>query len=500
VRDSVRHLSKGVAIYGAGDAAIQVVNFLLLAVYVKGHFLVEQDYGAMALIASLEMVAKIVSRWGLDGAFMRFFHERDERGTLPSLTSTIVWFTIAADAVVFGGLLLMSGAIGARLFPHPTHVLAFRLMLINTCLISLTFVPFHAMRMRHEATTYSALVFARSVGTVILRIVFVIAWRWGLAGSYAADLAVTLVLLPVLWRWAKPFIAPVFSNADLKLALRFGLPRLPHGLAQQGLDAGNQLLLSRYIPLKIQGVYKQGFTLGTTIRFFTSAFETAWAPFYYATSRKPSAQEVFAKMTTYGVAVLTLLVAVTIAVAHDAVLVMLTPEYLDAARVVPIIAIAMACQGVYLLTSIGLNLTSHTEYYPAGTFAALVVGLTSGLWLMPHYGIKGAAIAFLLSTLTQTIVSFVLARRFYPIPYETARLARVVAAGVVAALAGLWLVPAWPPLVALVARAFVTTAVFVAIVAMSGFLRKSERAFAAELLAGLRRRAVKTAVQDGHDA
>jgi hypothetical protein len=49
VRDSVRHLSKGVAIYGAGDAISQVVNLLLVSVYVKGGYLQKEDFGALAL-------------------------------------------------------------------------------------------------------------------------------------------------------------------------------------------------------------------------------------------------------------------------------------------------------------------------------------------------------------------------------------------------------------------------------------------------------------------
>lgn len=488
MRDTVRHLSKGVAIYGAGDAAIQVVNVLLLAVYVKGGFLVTPDYGALAIIGAFEMMAKIVSRWGLDGAFMRFFHERETAGTLGRLTSTIVWFTLAADAVVFAGGFLASAPLSARLFPHPTYLLAFRIMLVNTFLISLTYVAFHSMRMRHEAVMYSGLVFARSIGTVVLRIGLVIGRHWGLAGWYAADILTTIVLLPVLWRWMRPLVQARFSGEDLRLALRFGLPRLPHGLAQQGLDAGNQLLLTRYIALPQQGVYKNGVTLGTAIRFFTSAFETAWAPFYYATAKRAGAQGIFSKMATYGVAVLTLLVAVTIALAHDAILVMLKPEYLGAARVIPYIAVGMALQGVYLLTSIGLNLTSRTEYYPVGTFAALIVGLGSGLILMPRWGIEGAALAFLLSTATQTAVSFVFARRFYPISYEIGRITRILAAGVMAALAGLWLVPDWAPIVRLAVRAIVTTGVFAALLGATGFFRKTERAFAAEMIANFRRR------------
>ena len=488
MRESVRHLSKGVAIYGAGDAAIQVVNLLLLAVYVKGDYLSSSDYGALALVLAVEMMAKVVARWGLDGAFMRFYHERPAGGPLEQLTSTIVWFTFAADAIVFGGLLVASGWLGARVFTESEHVLAFRLMLANTFLLCLTYIPYHLMRLRNEAVTYSAVSFARAAGTTVARIAFVIWMGWGLAGWFAADLLITLLLLPALWRWMGPLVRARFSTDDLRLVLLFGLPRLPHGLAQQALEAGNKWLLNRFIPLAQLGVYQMGFTFGTAIRFFTSAFETAWAPFYYATSRQSGAPETFAKLTTYAVAVLTLLVALTVVAAKEIILVALAPEYLEAARVIPIIATAIALQGVYLLTSIGLNLTSQTKYYPVATFAALAVGLGGGALLMPRLGITGAAIAFLASALTQTATAFYFARRAYPISYEIGRLLRVFVAGVAASLAGLWLIPDVGPVAGLLLRPLTAMMVFVGLLASVGFLRRSERAFAAETLNALRRR------------
>lgn len=498
MRDSVKHLSKGVAIYGAGDAAIQIVNLLLISVYVKGGFLREADYGALAIIIAVETFAKILSRWGLDGAFMRFFLDRPTGGPLEQLTSTLVWFIVAADVTIFGAALAVSGPIGGRFLPSANYVTALRLMLINTFLISLTFVPFHVMRMRNQAVTYSALAFTRSVGTVVLRVALVIGLKWSVAGMYAADLLMTLILLPILWRWMRPLLSLRFSRADLQLALRFGLPRVPHGLAQQALDAGNKLLLNAYIPLSQLGVYQNGVTLGTGIRFFTSAFETAWAPFYYATARQADGPTTFGKMTTYGVAALVLLVAVTSAVARDAILVLLSPRYLDASRVIPIIATGIALQGVYLLTSIGLNLTSRTQYYPVATFAALAVGLGLGLVLMPRFGVTGAALAFLCSTITQTVVAFLFARRFYPIPYEPGRLARVVLSGMAAGAAGAWLVPALPPLAGLFARGAATVAVFAGLLAASGFFRRTERAFLSETIARLRRRmAARPAASDG---
>ena len=489
MRDRVRHLSKGVAIYGAGDAAIQVVNLALLAVYVKGGFLLREDYGALAVLVGLEAFAKVLLRFGLDGAFMRFYYDRPAGGPLERLTSTIFWFLLVVDLAVIAAALAASVWAGPRLFTDPNHVTALRLMLVNVFLIGTTFIPFHLMRMRDEAVTYSAFMFARSAGTTVARIVLVIGVGYGMAGWFLADLLMTLALLPLLWRRVRPYLAARVSAEELRAVLRFGLPRVPHGVALQALDAGNRLLLSAFLPQARVGVYQNGLTLGTGLRFFLAAFETAWAPFYYGTAKHADAKDVFRKMTTYGIAVLVLLAAVTTAVAHDVILVMLEPAYLDAAAVIPLVAVGICFQGVYLLTSIGINLTGRTELYPVATFAAAAVGLGSGLWLMPAWGIVGGAVAFMLAYATQATVAFVLAQRVYPMRYETGRLARLAAAGVAATFVGLRAVPALPPVAGLVVRSAVTAAVFLALLWATGFLRRSERAFLAEVWTRLRRRA-----------
>ena len=60
MRDRVKDLSTGVAIYGAGDAAINVVNFLLLPVYVR--VLSTTDYGALLILISIETLLKVVQQ------------------------------------------------------------------------------------------------------------------------------------------------------------------------------------------------------------------------------------------------------------------------------------------------------------------------------------------------------------------------------------------------------------------------------------------------------
>jgi len=489
VRQYVSHLTRGVAIYGAGDAAVQALSFLLLPIYVKFGYLDASDYGAIGPIIAIEMLAKIVSRWGLDGALMRYYHDRPAGGPLELLTSTIVWFTLTANLAVFGAAISIAVFFGHAFFQDPGDGLGLTAMLVNTFLISLTYVPLHIMRLRDHAVMFSAIGLGRSAGTVAARLVLVIGLGWGVAGWFIADVVVTLLTWPILWTWMRPLLQRRFSREELRLALAFGLPRIPHGLALQGLDAGNKLLLSAHLPQAQVGVYQNGFTVGTAIRFFTSAFETAWAPFYYSVARKPDAAVTYGKVTTYGVAVLALLVAVTCAAARDVVLVMLTPEYLGAVPVIPLVATGMAMQGIYLLTSIGLNLTSQTRYYPIATTAALIVGLGAGAVLMPRFGMTGAALAFLLSTMTQAGVAFRFARRAYPIAYEPARLARVLVAAALSGVTAAWIWPALAPIAGLFLRPVIAASVFAAVLVVTGFFRRSERAFFAELQGRLSGRA-----------
>jgi len=488
MRERLKHLTTGVAIYGAGDVAVSVVSLLLIAVYIKGEYLTEADYGALALLVGLEAFLKVIFRWGLDGAFMRYYHDRGDGAPRRSLASTIVWFMLAADVVLLAVLLAGSPSLAAWLSDTPDRfVLPLQLMLVNTFLLSFTFLPFHLMRLRNESVAYSAFAFGRAIGTLLLRIGFVIGLGLDVTGLFLADLVVTIVLMPLLWPRCGTLVGASFSAADLRLALRFGLPRLPHGVAAQALDAGNKLLFSRYVTDPQLGVYQIGATLGQSVKFFLAAFETAWAPFYYDTSRRPDAREVFGKVTTYVIAILALLVGLITVAARDVILVMATPDWLAGAPVMPLIALGLAFQGVYLLTSIGLNLTSRTEFYPVSTISAALVGLSSGAWLMPRYGAVGAAAAFLLSYVTQAAVAFAFSRRLYRIPYEAGRLSRIVGAAVLAVGAGLWLVPAIAPLAGLVLRSAVTTLAYLGLLWVGGFLRPTERGFLRETVARLAR-------------
>ena len=191
-------------------------------------------------------------------------------------------------------------------------------------------------------------------------------------------------------------------------------------------------------------------------------------------------------MTTYGVAVLVLLEAGLAAVAHDIVRLMTTPEFIDAANVIPWIGLGVTFQGIYLLTSIGLNITKNTHYYPMATGIAAGTSLVGNLLLVPRFGAIGAAWTNAASYAVLAGTAYVFSQRVYPVRHEYGRLARLVVAGTGAWLAARALPPVGSPLVGVVVRGTMVLVTYPALLALLRFFNRQEIDGLARLIASRR--------------
>jgi O-antigen/teichoic acid export membrane protein len=199
-------------------------------------------------------------------------------------------------------------------------------------------------------------------------------------------------------------------------------------------------------------------------------------------------------VTTYGFAVLVLLTAglsatgrdLVEAMTHGRIMAPSDPRWVDVGTVITWTAIGVLLQGVYLLTSIGLNLTKRTQYYPIATSVAAATNVGLNFVLIPRFGMVGAAWANGACYAVQAILGYAFSQRFYEISYEWGRLARAAAAGVIACVVAR-AVPAIhlssvDPRSAMAAlpdafvRGIAVLAVYVALLGVTGFLHADELA------------------------
>ena len=467
----IRDLPKNLAIYGSGDVAIQALNFLLLPLYVQ--YLTKADYGVLALLASVEATVKLFFRWGVDGAFMRFWYDCEDDRARQRLASTLFFFLLGANGILLLLSLVASPFLSTRLLQSEGNTLALQLVLLNTFAIGFTFIPFHVLRIQGRAREFSGLTLARSASTLVLRLILVVGAGLGVMGVVVADIIVTAVLLVVMLRWFVPLLRPMFSRDALRQSLAFGLPRIPHGFAMQVMAVGDRFVMARYLSVQDIGVYSMGVSFGLIEKIVLGAFEYAWAPFYYATAREPDAGRVFSTVATYGIATLALMTSGLSAIAADLLDVVTHGQYVAAAGVVTWTAIGVFFYGVYLLTSIGLNITSRTAYYPLTTAVGAALNIGLNFALIPRFGIIGAAWANGAAYAVQAGLAFYFSQRFYPVQHEYGRIVRVIAAALLAFMIARAL-PAMSPAFGLVARGTIVVVVMCALLWLTRFFNAEE--------------------------
>ena len=422
--DNVRRVSRQLVAYGTADVATLAINVLLLPLYTR--VLSPREYGAFALLIVFEGFLKPVFRWGLDTAYVRFYYDQATEHGRRTLAGTITIFLTVVNGVLLLCFLLAAPAINQWLLDTDAYVTAFLLLVVNSFVSNVLFLPLGLLRIQERAPRLAALNFSRALGTILLRILFVLVLRLSVLGLFMADLIATLVLLGWLGGTFRSMIELRFSMSSLRPLLRFGFPQLPHGLLSQTMALSDRFVLGLFFPLAQVGLYLIGATIASTIKFFPVAFEAAWMPFAFDSMRRKDAPALFARMASYAFAVLVFLSLAVVTLADSAVRAMLPSTYHAATAVVPVLVLGIMIQSLSWFLGTSLNIAKQTRVYPLATGMGAATSLTATVLLVPRLGLMGAAWGVLAGQTAATVVTGYFAQRSYWIPYEGGRLARVV--------------------------------------------------------------------------
>ena len=480
--NNVARISRQLVAYGTADVVVLAISFVLLPIYTR--VLAPREYGALALLLVVEAVLKIVNRWGLDAAFLRFYYECREDEARKSLAGTIAGFIAVANGVIAAALLMLAGPVNRFLFDSLEFIWPYRLLIINGFLSTFLFLPFTLLRIRERATAFAALTFGQSFGTITLRLLLVVGLRLGLFGIMLADVLVTLLMLAILAPQLRRMVAWRFSDGHIRALLAYGFPYVPNGVLTHVMGMGDRFILGMYMPLRDVGFYLIAGSVASLVKYFPVAFDVAWTPFAYDSMQRRDAAPLFARMATYAFTVLALSMVALIGLAGPLIVLMLPPDYHPVAPLVPLLVLAMGVQTMRSFPGTSLNIAKKTAVYPTVTAAGAAVSLVAYFLLIPPYGMYGAALALFLSQLLTTALMVYLAQRAYRIPYEVGRLAKVTLVAVATYAAMRWLASgsSW----ATVAARTMLLGLFPAGLLAVRFLRPHELADVRKLLATLR--------------
>ncbi|UCD37741.1 MAG: oligosaccharide flippase family protein [Fidelibacterota bacterium] len=414
--------------YVIGYLATRAVSFLLLPLYTNA--LVPEDMGILSLAFAFSAFGLVFYRLGLDSALLRYYvGEAKERQR--EVFTTVYLILVVTGLVLSGLVLIFRSPLATSLLGtnHPEWIaILAAIMFFDT----LWAIPMHLFRADERPLPYITLSLVNVFITMGLNILLVAHYRMGVEGALLANLAASATLfLVTLISIVRRLSLTTVSTETARRLLRFGLPLLLAGLFTVTLELADRYLLRWLSDLETVGIYSAGYKLGMLMLITVMGFNMGWQPFFLRRGKQEGAQPVFARVTTYMVAIMATLLIITGAWVDDLVrlplgpITIFGPDYWSSTGIVPIVMLAYLFFGLYVLLLPGIHLSARTHWVILfrGTGAILNVGLN--LFLIPAWGAMGAALSTCIGFGAMALVTFFIVKHIYPVRYEWSRLARI---------------------------------------------------------------------------
>lgn len=150
-------------------------------------------------------------------------------------------------------------------------------------------------------------------------------------------------------------------------------------------------------------------------------FRYAAEPFFFSKAKEKNAKQLYARVMDYFV-LFCLIIFLALSLNLEILKYLIDPDYWNALNVVPIILIAFVFFGIFVNLSVWYKLNDITKYAVYLTLAGTAVTLFINLKFVPVYGYIASAWGHFAAYLVMIILSYLLGRKHYPVPYNVLKI------------------------------------------------------------------------------
>lgn len=403
-------------IYSLGGVAGMFIGIFLVPVYTR--VFSPNEYGVIDLIATLTALLNLFLILGLDSAVGRYYVDVEENRDRKRTASTAFFYLAVCSAIAISFLVYLSEEISALLFGDSAYSI-FLVVALAAIPFTVLFTSFqNLLRFSFRPFAFAA----TSIGCMLLQasliIYFVVFLRLGISGIYMATLATFVIFSGIGFWLTRSSYSLTFSYARLKELLHFGVPLVPLSLAHYIMTYSDRYFLRYFSGLDDVGLYGVGYRLASVLGLLVLGFQKAWGPFVYSIYKDKDAKRIFSKTYDY-VSIATCLAILGLSIfAKEILLILTTPDYIEAYKVIPFIATSIAAYTFGGYFSFGIGIAKKNIHRAWSGFMAALVNLGLNYLLIPPLGMIGAAIATIISFLLMGVVLMRISQRYYRVEYK----------------------------------------------------------------------------------
>ncbi len=482
----LRGLGRDSVIYGIGGLTSRFLAVIMLPLYTS--YVSTGDYGRIELLMSVMAVVVVVIRGGANFGFIRFYFVDKTPDYRRRLVRTVFWAQMGYSTlglvlcIVFASHLAdwlgVAYERGHHLQGSGTNlVIATAVLLwVNVNYAQMT----NLFRAERRAVAFTIATVTNIGITVPLTVVLVVVYKHGPLGIIVGNLSGTLIVFAALLAYRREQLGLQFDRRLLHTLNRFGFPLMAAALAMWVTNFGDRFMIRKLLhgqyAIDQVGQYSLANKISSAMVLLFTAFQVAWPAFAYSIEDEGEAKRAYSYVLTYLMFVAAW-AAVGLSLFAPWIVHLLgrRPGYWPASGAVPALAYSSVFFAGFIVVTIATGRARRTQFNWIAATAAAVLNFGLNVWLIPAYGMIGAAYATLAAYILLMLVRTWNAQHVYLVQYQWRRVAIILLAA--GALTGVGeALPRSLPL------AFVLTLAYPVALALLGFYQPQERARLRRLL------------------
>ena len=378
--------------YALGPIGAAILGFITLPLITW--FYSVEDVGRISMLQVVASFSILLFCLGLDQAYVREYHESDNKPKLFKLS-------------VLPGFILIIVSYLAVFLINPEFISKWLYGISSTYLTIVSIVCFILafmsrflsliLRMEERALAYSMSQLLPKV--IFLMFILSTVWLGFTKDAYnlitAHTLSISAVFMIFAWNTRHEWIASLKQSVswlDMKQLLAFGLPLVIGGLASWGLNVMDKLFLRSMSTFSELGVYSVTVSIAGVATIFAGIFNTIWSPMVYKWVSEGIDTKKVDEISEH------VLAAVFFVIVLSGIFSWILP-YLLPEKYAPIrylITLCLIGPLLYTLsetTAVGVAISRKTVYSMLASIGAMLVNAVGNYLLVPKHGALGAAIS-----------------------------------------------------------------------------------------------------------
>lgn len=395
--EAIRSILKGAGVVYTG----LVLNMLLafLAQRFAAVYLTISGFGGLTTGTALLNVGGILAGLGLSTGLTRYLPRVDEDARRP-LAVYAAAVTIPLGVALGGLTVVFADEIAARVFGDPSvavSILVFGAAIPFAALFNLAVGGIRGQKIsRYRVYVRNLLHPSARFGLIIAAVVLGVG-QGGFALAYALPFVAGAVVATLLFERSLPDESDRRAGRrEFPNLLRFSLPLTVSGLASFVYRSIDIFLLLYFLGSRSVGVYGVAYAFARLLGMFATALNYLGTPIsseLESEDRVVEAIDVQQSMARW-LAILSVAALVpTIVFASELLGGIYRPAYAVGGAALSILAVGFAAKNVLLVHGPILHALGRSKVAASNTVTAAVLNVGLNLWLIPRYGIEGAAIA-----------------------------------------------------------------------------------------------------------